>query len=157
MNLSLATLSPSSIAHATAAAIPHVAIPSVSGVIESGATYATTAARGIGLVDKPLAAAARGTQASGMMKAARFVSRGLTYVVIGASVFNGAQIVQKNGAQALLHTKAGRGAVFGAVGGSLLLIPTPATQLSGAAVLALSAANEFGAMRRLDRTYAAAA
>lgn len=146
MSAALSALSSSS--------LPIPAMPAIDAgaAITTGATYSAAAARNLGLVQAPVSAAARGlATVSPLQTAARFLSRTLSFVVIGASAMQGARIVEQDGYRALIHTREGRGAVLGTVGGALLLIPTPATQLGGAAVLAVSAANEFGLFRRIDR------
>ena len=85
-----------------------------------------------------------------LLRTAGLLSRTLPLVAIGASTLAGAKIVSDRGAQALLTTKDGRGAMLGAMGGALLLVPTPVTQLAAAGVLGAVAVNQFGGMSRLD-------
>lgn len=126
----------------------------IGSAIDLSATYAPIVARDASLATAPITAASRGlTHVSPLVTAARWLSRGLGVVIVGASAIQGAKIVSDSGYSALIHSRQGRAAVLGALGGSLMLIPTPATQLGGAGVLALSAANEFGAFKRFDHTY----
>ena len=115
---------------------------------------ATTAKLGsdLSLVEKPAKAMATAIPKSSLLlRTAGFLSKALPIVTIGASALSGARIVNDGGAQALVTTKDGRGAVLGAVGGALLLVPHPATQLAAAGVLGAVAVNQFGGMHRLDK------
>jgi hypothetical protein len=126
------------------------AIPQAVNV---GAQGTAQLASNLALVEKPVKAAAEGVQRSSvLLRTASFLSKALPVVTIGAGAFAGASIAQKDGTDALLHTKQGRGAVLGTVGGALLLVPTPVTQIAAAGVLGAVAANEFGAFGGLDRT-----
>ena len=103
----------------------------------------------LALVEKPVAAAAKGiTRSSMLLRVSTVLSRALPVVAIGASTLSGASIVQEHGASALFTSRQGRSAVLGAVGGSLLLVPTPVTQVAAAATLGALAVNEFGGMDR---------
>lgn len=128
----------------TAATTAATALPQTAGA----ASVATSQmADGIAVVEKPVKAIATAApRASFLVRTAGFVSKTLPIVTIGASALAGAQIVNDKGAQALVTTKEGRGAVLGAVGGGLLLVPTPATQLAAAGVLGAVAVNYFGGM-----------
>ena len=117
------------------------------------ATAASTAklATDLAYVEKPAKAmAAAVPKSSLLLRSAGFLSKALPIVTIGASALSGARIVNDKGSQALVTTKEGRGAVLGAVGGALLLVPHPATQLAAAGVLGAVAVNQFGGMSRLD-------
>ncbi|MBC7460385.1 MAG: hypothetical protein H7287_03385 [Thermoleophilia bacterium] len=104
----------------------------------------------LALVEKPVSAAARGIGRSSMLlRASTVLSRALPVVAIGASTLSGASIVEEHGASALFTSRQGRSAVLGALGGSLLLVPTPVTQVAAAAALGALAVNEFGGMDRL--------
>jgi hypothetical protein len=72
-------------------------------------------------------------------------------IVIGASVLKGEQMVKQDGVRSLVNTQDGRGAVLGAVGGSLMLMPFPPAQLGAAVVMAGAAANGLGAFKHFDR------
>ena len=114
----------------------------------------TTAKLGsdLSFVEKPAKAMATAIPKSSMlMRTAGFLSKALPIVTIGASALSGARIVNDGGTQALVTTKEGRGAVLGAVGGALLLVPHPAAQLGAAGVLGAVAVNQFGGMHRLDK------
>lgn len=127
------------------------AVTALPSTVHAGAATTAHLAQNLALVEKPVKAAAAGVQRStALLKFAAGLSKVLPVVTITASTLNGARIVDKSGNDALLRTKEGRGAVLGAVGGALLLVPTPVTQVAAAGVLATLAANEFGAMRRFD-------
>jgi hypothetical protein len=152
--LSLAALAQSvgSAAAAATSALP--AAPSMASAISTGATISTRAAHDLALVRAPIDAAARGAQGvSILQRAAHGLGRILPWVAIGSGAFTGTQIFLLNGAEGLMHTKAGRSSMLSALGGALLLVPTPPTQLGAAALLAVSAANEFGAFARFDRKF----
>lgn len=134
-------------AQTAAAALPG-ALPSVAHAANGTSALAADMA----MLEKPVKAAAVGVQRSStLMRTAGFLTKALPIVTIGASALSGAWTVQKRGAEGLVHSKQGRGAVLGAIGGTLLLIPTPVTQVAAAGVLGVTAANEFGALDRLDR------
>ena len=146
-NLNAATLAPATAAVASAASnfSPGVAL-------NSGAAVTGVVARDLGMVNGSIGAAAKGlAHVSPMQTAARFLSRTVAVVVVGASALQGAQILHSQGSEALYRTRAGRGAVLGTLGGSLMLMPFPPAQLGAAAVLAFSAANELGAFQYFDR------
>jgi hypothetical protein len=132
----------------TAAATAATTLPQTAGA----ASVATTqAAESLAVVEKPAKAlAAAAPRASFLARTAGFLSKALPIVTIGASALAGAQIVQEQGAQGLITTKQGRGAVLGAVGGALMLVPTPVTQVAAAGVLGAVAVNHFGGMYRHD-------
>ncbi len=160
MNLSLPSLSTPTLSLATiaqsigsAATAASTALPGAGTMISSGASYTAMAARDLQLIRAPIDAAARGaSRVTALQRVSAGFGKVLPWVAIGAGAIGGADMVSKHGVQSLVTTKSGRAAVLGVVGGTLLLVPTPATQLGAAGVLALSAANEFGALRRLDRT-----
>lgn len=160
MNLSLPSLSIPSLSLATiaqsiggVASSATAALPGAGTMISSGASYSAMAARDLQLLRAPIDAAARGaTRVSALQRVSSGLGKTLPWVAIGAGAIGGADMIAKSGVQSLITTKSGRAAVLGVVGGTLLLVPTPATQLGAAGVLALSAANEFGALRRLDRS-----
>ena len=121
--------------------------------INSGAAATATSqlATDIAVVEKPAKAiAAAAPRVSLVNRTIGFLSKALPVVTIGASALAGAQIVQQHGAHALITKKEGRGAVLGAIGGGLLLVPHPATQLAAAGVLGATAVNHFGGMDRLN-------
>ena len=140
-------------AGAAAGAALHLVPNAVPAAIQAGATgTAAQVVKDLGLVEKPMAAAARGVQGSSMLvRAAGVLSRTLPIVAIGASSLSGASIVQHQGADALFTSKQGRSAVLGAVGGTLLLVPTPATQVAAAVTLGTLAVNEFGGLDGISR------
>lgn len=120
--------------------------------LAAGASASTDLARSIAFVEKPVttAAAAGIKQAGFLAGVSRFLSKALPITAVTASTLSGATLVNQQGWHALYDTKRGRAAVFGAVGGGLALIPTPATKIAGAGALGLLAANEFGAFDRLN-------
>lgn len=142
-------------AGAGAAAAASSALPAASAVPQiMAANAAGTAqlAQNLAFVEKPVSAAAQGAQRLPMLtRVAGFLSKALPIATIAASTMSGAQIVQRDGVDALWQTKQGRGAALGAIGGALLLIPFPPAKLAAAGVLGLSAANHFGGLERLDR------
>jgi hypothetical protein len=108
------------------------------------------------LVQQPVAAAAKGIGRSSLLaRTASVLSKTLPWVAIGASTLSAASVVQQHGAEALFTSRQGRAAVLGAVGGALLLVPTPFTQIAAAATLGALAVNEFGGMDGIDRAAAA--
>jgi hypothetical protein len=138
-------------AGAAAGAAANLVPAAVPAAIHAGAVGTAQVAKDLALIEKPIAAAARGVQRSGMLvRAAGVLSRTLPYVAIGASSLSGASIVQRQGVDALFTSKQGRSAVLGAVGGALLLVPTPVTQVAAAVTLGTLAVNEFGGMDRID-------
>lgn len=134
-------------ASTAAANLPH-ALPQAVNV---GATGSAQLATDLAVVKKPAdAIAAAVPRSSLLMRTVGFLGKALPLVTIGASALSGAQIVDRHGAQALVTTKDGRGAVLGALGGAMLLVPHPASQLAAAGVLGAVAANHFGGLDRLD-------
>lgn len=157
MDFAWPTLPPPATAYRAAlGALPSMPVIDAGAAIDTGAAASSTAARNLGLVQRPVAAAASGLKVSPLTTAARLIGRTLTIAVIGASAMQGAKIVSAGGPRALINTREGRGALFGAVGGTLVLVPTPVTQLGGAAMFALLAANEFGMLKRFDSPQASA-
>ena len=135
-------------AASTAASTLPQALPAAVG---AGAASTQQLATNLAFVEKPARAmAAAVPRSSLLLRTAGLLSRTLPLVAIGASTLAGAKIVSDRGAQALLTTKDGRGAMLGAMGGALLLVPTPVTQLAAAGVLGAVAVNQFGGMSRLD-------
>jgi hypothetical protein len=126
---------------------------SAPAIIDSSLAATQEASRAINLVDDPLkaAATAAGARVSSMQRVAGFLGKALPTATVVLNTLNGARIVDEHGPGGLLHTKQGRGAVLGATGGGLMLVPMPATQLGAAGLLAAAAANEIGALHRLDR------
>lgn len=121
--------------------------------LAAGAAGTTQLAQHIALVEKPVAAAAQGVRStSAVTHVARFLGKALPITTIAASAMSGAQIVDRHGFDALVETKKGRGAVLGAVGGSLLLMPFPPAKLAAAGVLGLVAANQLDGLHALDRS-----
>jgi hypothetical protein len=140
---------------ATAAAAIPQALP---GSVHAGAATTAQLARDLAVVEKPTRAMAAAMPKAGVLvRTAGFLSRALPIVTIGAGALAGARIVEDHGAAALITHKQGRGAVLSTLGGALLLVPTPATQLAAAGVLAAVAVNQFGGMDRLDSIDLAAA
>lgn len=132
----------------TTAATAAVSAPQA---VSTGAATTAKLATDLAVVDRPVKAMAAGLQSSTILqRTAGFLSKALPVVTIGASTLAGGAIVDKHGAEALLTTKQGRGAVLGALGGTLLLLPHPATQLAAAGVLGLTAVNHFDGFRRFD-------
>lgn len=145
-------------ASTAAASLPGALPASLPQAVNAGAAGTAQLANDLALVEKPAKAVAAGVPRSSLvLRAAGFLSKALPLVTIGASSLAGAQIVSRDGADALVGTKDGRGAVLGAAGGVLLLIPHPASQLAAAGMLGAVAANHFGGMERIDRGPAAAA
>ena len=107
--------------------------------------------RDLALVDAPLAAAAHVVGPGRARAIVTGAGKALSGVLVLTSTVRGARIVQRHGPQGLLRMQAGRGAVLEAIGGSLLLVPTPPTQMAGVATLSLSAANSLGMFNRLNR------
>lgn len=119
--------------------------------VHASAASASTLAGGLGAMKDTGLAISRGIpKATLAARTAGVLGRVLPIVTIGASSLAGARIVADEGADALVNTKAGRAAALGAMGGTLLLIPTPGTQLAAAGVLGAVAANQFGGLDRLD-------
>lgn len=119
--------------------------------VSAGAAGTAQLATDLAVVEKPARAIANtAPKLPFLVRTASFLSKALPVVAITASGLSGAKIVNDKGAGALLTTKDGRGAVLGAVGGVLLLMPHPATQLAAAGVLGATAVNHFGGMDRLD-------
>jgi hypothetical protein len=133
-------------ASAVVASIPQ-ALPAS---VQAGATTSARLAADLAAVEKPAKAMASATRASLFVRTAGFLSKALPVVTIGAGVLAGAKIVDERGPRALLTSKDGRGAALSAVGGALLLVPHPATQLAAAGVLAGVAVNQFGGLDRFD-------
>lgn len=139
-----ATLAATTAASNAAATLPQA--------VDTAAVTTAKLGSDLSLVAKPATAMATAIPRSSLlMRTAGFLSKALPIVTIGASALSGARIVNDRGAQALINTKDGRGAVLGAVGGALLLVPHPATQLAAAGVLGAVAVNQFGGMHRLDK------
>jgi hypothetical protein len=137
-------------ATAAAATLP-AALPQA---VNAGAVSTAQLADNLGQIEKPAKAMANGIPKSTLlMRSAAFLSKALPIITIGASTLAGGAIVNDQGAHALLTTKDGRGAVLGALGGSLLLVPLPGAQLAAAGVLGLTAANHFGGLDRLDTVH----
>lgn len=134
---------------AGAAAVPHVSAVAPH-VVTATMTGVPDAAKGLALVEKPVSVAAKSAQISPLMRFASGLSKVLPWVTIGASAAVGAQSIKTGGTESLVNTKDGRGAVLGVLGGALLLIPTPVTQIGAAAALAGAAANQFGVFKQLD-------
>lgn len=120
-------------------------------LIEQGLRATAQTSHALNVVDEPIRAAAAGTGLSTMQRVAGFFTKALPTATVVINTLNGARIVDRGGTTALIRTREGRGAVLGAAGGGLMLVPTPPTQLGAAGLLALAAANEFGALKRLDR------
>jgi hypothetical protein len=137
-------------ATAAASTLP-VALPQA---VNAGAVSTAQLADNLGVIEKPAKAIANGIpKSSVLLRTAAFLSKALPVVTIGASALAGGAIVNDQGTQALLTTKDGRGAVLGALGGSLLLVPVPGAQLAAAGVLGLTAVNHFGGLDRLDTAH----
>lgn len=134
------------------AASASATLPAALPPVQVGAAGTAQLAQNLALVEKPVKAAAAGVQRNqALLRAAGFLAKALPVATVTASALNGARIVDQTGTSAsLVRTKAGRGAVLGAVGGALLLVPTPVTQVAAAGVLAGLAVNEFGGMSKLD-------
>lgn len=157
MDFALASIPamPAAAMTAVATSAPMTTLHSIDAgqVISSSAQFSSTAARDLGMVNGTVGTAAKGlVHVSPLQTAARFLSRTVAIVVVGASAMQGAQILQSQGTEAMYRTQAGRGAVLGTIGGVLMLTPYPPAQLGAAAILALSAANELGAFKRFDKT-----
>lgn len=130
-----------------AASVPQ-ALPSS---VQAGAATSAHLATGLTAVEKPAKVMANAIpKSSALVRAAGFLSKALPVVTIGAGALAGAKIVDEQGVAALVKTKGGRSAVLSTVGGVLLLVPNPATQLAAAGVLAGVAVNQFGGLDRLD-------
>jgi hypothetical protein len=149
--------------HVSLEGIQRVSVPltAISGVIhdmsiDRGLTYTQDTGRTLSMVNQPVSAAARGIKLSPLQTTAKFLGKALPMVTVGASALIGAKIIDERGSKALLYSKDGRAAALGALGGSLMLMPTGATQVGAAGVLALGVANELGAFKHWDRTEYAA-
>jgi hypothetical protein len=145
----------------TAAAQATTAVASIPqalpGAVNAGAATTAKLASDLALVEKPAKAIATAVpKASLLMRTAGFLSKALPIVTIGAGTLAGARIVNDQGVQALVTTKDGRGAMLGTIGGALLLVPHPASQLAAAGMLGAVAVNQFGGMDRLDSVRLAA-
>jgi hypothetical protein len=128
------------------------------GTIGAGAAATSQLATDLSLVEKPTKAIATAIPKAGVLvRTAGFLSKALPIVSIGAGALSGARIVTDEGARALVTTKDGRAAVLSTLGGALLLVPVPATQLAAAGVLAAVAVNQFGGMDGLDNVRLGAA
>jgi hypothetical protein len=105
----------------------------------------------LAVVEKPMSAVAKAARSSAVITgASRFLSKALPITAVVASSVRGAQIVQRQGVDALVNTQAGREASIGALGGALFLVPAAPVQLAAAGVLGVGAANHFGAFEFLD-------
>lgn len=133
-------------AAATAATLQQAMPANAHAAAASTARLATD----LSMVEKPTKAIAAATRTPTLVRVAGFLSKALPVVTIGVSTLSGARVVADHGPQGLLTRKEGRGAVLGAVGGALLLVPLPATQLAAAGILAATAVNHFGGMDGLD-------
>lgn len=119
-----------------------------------GAAAATSRqlAESVTLVEKPAAALkAAAPRVTLVTRSANVLVKALPIVTIGASALSGWQVVTRRGPESLVNTKQGRGAVLGAAGGAMLLVPHPATKLAAAGLLGATAVNHFGGMDRLNR------
>ena len=124
------------------------AAPSALATVAGGPTHMV---QNLAAVEKPMSAVAKAARSSAVITgAARFLSKALPITAVAASSIKGAQIVQRQGVEALVDTKAGRDASLGALGGALFLIPAAPVQLAAAGVLGVGAANHFGAFEFLD-------
>ena len=122
------------------------------GAVNAGAASTAQFANHLALVEKPAKAIAAGIpRSSVLLRTAGFLSKALPIVTIGAGTLAGVRIVGDQGVDALVNTKEGRGAVLGTLGGVMLLVPHPATQIAAAGALGALAANQFGAFDRLNR------
>lgn len=133
-------------AAATAANLQQVLPANAHAAAASTARLATD----IAMVEKPTRVIATATNTPTLVRVAGFLSKALPVVTIGVSTLSGAKVAAEHGPQGLLTRKEGRGAVLGAVGGALLLVPLPVTQLAAAGVLAATAVNHFGGMDGLN-------
>lgn len=134
-------------ASAAASSLP-AAMPNA---VQAGAAGSAKLAADLAIVERPAKAIAAGMpQSTVLLRTASFLSKALPVVAIGASAMSGARIVHDHGPDALMNTKQGRSAVLGAMGGALLLVPHPATQLAAAGVLGITAANHFDGLKRFD-------
>ncbi|MCW2949001.1 MAG: hypothetical protein JWN41_14 [Thermoleophilia bacterium] len=123
------------------------AVTSAAGSLGTVASATSQIQHNLALVEKPVVAAAKGIGRSTMLvRTAAVLSKSLPWVAIGASTISGASVAQQHGAGALFSSRQGRSAVLGAVGGTLLLVPTPVTQVAAAATLGALAVNEFGGL-----------
>lgn len=119
--------------------------------VQAGAASTAHLAADLGVIKDPALAMSRAVpRATPLVRVAGFLGKALPVLTIGTSALVGARIVADEGPGALVTSKQGRGAALGAVGGTLLLIPTPATQLAAAGVLGAVAANQFGGLDGLD-------
>ncbi len=121
-----------------------------AGALDAGLTGTIRASNALNAVDDPIKAVAQGTRSSRLMKFAGFLGKALPAIVVGVNTFRGATLVERQGPKALINTKEGRGATLGALGGALMLVPTPPTLIGAAGLLSLSAANEFDLLKRFD-------
>lgn len=134
-----------------AAATAASALPSAPAVVNAGVANAGHVATSLAMVEKPVRGLAAGIGSSGFLaRTAAVLGKALPIAAIGTSAFTGAKLVQDFGPSTLLETKKGRGAVLGAVGGGLILVPAPPAQLLAAGVFGTAMANELGAFATLD-------
>lgn len=147
-----ATAAAQALPAAAAASLPNAATLQQALPANAHAAAASTArlATDLSMVEKPTKAIAAATRTPTLLRVAGFLSKALPVVTIGVSALSGARVVADHGPQGLLTRREGRGAVLGAVGGALLLVPLPVTQLAAAGVLAATAVNHFGGMDGLD-------
>lgn len=137
----------------SAASVASTAVANLPAAIPTAAAGSAQLAADMSVVEKPAKAiAAAVPRASMLVRTTGFLVKALPIVTISASALAGWQIVNARGAQALVTTKEGRGAVLGAAGGAMMLVPHPAGQLAAAGMLGAVAVNHFGGMNRLDST-----
>lgn len=155
-----AAVSLGSSVHTAGSSALHVAtsIPqALPSSVHVGAATSAHLAEGLAAVEKPTRAVAKAIPRSSLLtRTAGFLSRALPVVTIGAGLLAGARLVDQQGPEALVRSKDGRGAVLSTVGGALLLVPHPATQLAAAGMLAGVAINQVGGLDRLDDARVAA-
>ncbi|MCB0879431.1 MAG: hypothetical protein KDC46_10705 [Thermoleophilia bacterium] len=136
---------------AAAATVTAGGVQALPATVQAGATGSAQLANNLALIEKPAKAMATAApRVSTLGRVAGFLGKALPLVTIGAGVMAGATIVDEQGVGALVTSKDGRGAMLGTLGGALLLVPHPATQIAAAGVLAGVAVNQFGGLDRLD-------
>lgn len=148
---SMGTAAAAALPNVTAGGLQAAAATALPQTVGSATAATSQLATNLGVVEKPARAfAAAAPRLTTLQRTVGFLSKALPIVTIGASALSGAQIVNEHGADALVNTKQGRGAVLGALGGALMLVPHPATQVAAAGVLGAVAANHFGGLDRLN-------
>ena len=135
----------------TAATLQTAATTAVPATSQAGIDAAAKATAGVAALEKPARAIANvAPEGAKVASVAGFLGKALPIIAIASSAYTGANVVEREGKDGLVNTTQGRSAVLGALGGSLLLVPTPVTQIAAAGVLGVAAVNHFGGLKALD-------